>query len=467
LLDWRIDDEDGIWAVARRGALAGAGQWDHAYANPANTACSDDHVVDSPTCLQWFGEPGPELIVDRHHRAMPPLARDGRLFVQGDGCVFAVDAFNGFPLWKKDVAGLRGLAAPRDAVNMAVAHDYVYVAAKDSCLALDVDTGETAMMLQAPQLTEGEGRDWGYLACVNDLLLGTGRKPDATYTHVGLRGDYEIQWGDFKRMVTGDYLFCLDRHTGEVLWTYRKGVVIHPAVAVGEGRVFFVESRAPKALADDDGKITLDVLLEDASVVALDLRSGEQIWRRPAGAFAVLEHIIYLSYANGTLLVAGSRNHQGSAWYALFGLDAQSGTIRWRQEHPNNVGGIGGDHGEQIHHPVIVGDTVYAEPCAYSLATGQRVDPRGTRSTWAMERRRGCGTLSASADYLFYRDANPVMFDLSLNGDETRLTNVNRPGCWINIVPACGLVLVPEASSGCTCAYPVQTSLALIPADQE
>jgi len=37
------------------------------------------------------------------------------------------------------------------------------------------------------------------------------------------------------------------------------------------------------------------------------------------------------------------------------------------------------------------------------------------------------------------------------------------PGCWINIIPAGGLVLIPEASSGCTCGYPLQTSMAFIP----
>jgi hypothetical protein len=40
---------------------------------------------------------------------------------------------------------------------------------------------------------------------------------------------------------------------------------------------------------------------------------------------------------------------------------------------------------------------------------------------------------------------------------------VTRPGCWINIIPAGGLVIVPEGSSGCTCGYPLQMSLALVP----
>ena len=31
---------DGTWQVARRGAVRGAGQWTHMYADPANTVCS-------------------------------------------------------------------------------------------------------------------------------------------------------------------------------------------------------------------------------------------------------------------------------------------------------------------------------------------------------------------------------------------------------------------------------------------
>ena len=38
-----------------------------------------------------------------------------------------------------------------------------------------------------------------------------------------------------------------------------------------------------------------------------------------------------------------------------------------------------------------------------------------------------------------------------------------RPGCWINLLPAGGLLLAPEASSGCSCNFSVQTSLALTP----
>jgi hypothetical protein len=48
-------------------------------------------------------------------------------------------------------------------------------------------------------------------------------------------------------------------------------------------------------------------------------------------------------------------------------------------------------------------------------------------------------------------------------GSNIALTQVNRPGCWINILPAGSLVLIPEGSSGCTCGYPLQTSIAFVP----
>jgi len=78
-------------------------------------------------------------------------------------------------------------------------------------------------------------------------------------------------------------------------------------------------------------------------------------------------------------------------------------------------------------------------------------------------RGHGCGGVSASAQCLFWRGLNPWMYDLGPGGGPTRLTEVARPGCWINIIPAGGLVLIPEASSGCTCGFSIQTSMAFIP----
>jgi hypothetical protein len=38
-----------------------------------------------------------------------------------------------------------------------------------------------------------------------------------------------------------------------------------------------------------------------------------------------------------------------------------------------------------------------------------------------------------------------------------------RPGCWINAIPAGGLLLMGEAASWCTCSYLNQATIALQP----
>jgi len=38
-----------------------------------------------------------------------------------------------------------------------------------------------------------------------------------------------------------------------------------------------------------------------------------------------------------------------------------------------------------------------------------------------------------------------------------------RPGCWINALPAGGLVLVPDASASCSCSYQNRSWIALMP----
>ena len=157
------------------------------------------------------------------------------------------------------------------------------------------------------------------------------------------------------------------------------------------------------------------------------------------------------------LVAVGSKNKNKQVWYDLFAFDAKDGQFRWHQEQ-NNEAGIGGDHGEQIHHPVITNNKVYAEPYSYDLRTGKII------ADWKLNRGGGgCGTMSGSSTLLFFRAGNPAICNLLQTGQGKRINYVTRPGCWINIVPAGGLILIPEASSGCTCNYPLQMSVAYRP----
>ncbi|RLD75046.1 MAG: hypothetical protein DRJ10_15985, partial [Bacteroidetes bacterium] len=62
--------------------------------------------------------------------------------------------------------------------------------------------------------------------------------------------------------------------------------------------------------------------------------------------------------------------------------------------------------------------------------------------------------------------SNPRIYNImgDTNGGDP-ISRVSRPGCWINIIPAGNIVSIPEASSGCTCDYPIQTSFVFISKD--
>ena len=96
--------------------------------------------------------------------------------------------------------------------------------------------------------------------------------------------------------------------------------------------------------------------------------------------------------------------------------------------------------------------TVYAavggNGAAWDLLTGEE-------RRFPLSRSYGCGQLAGSAHLMVYRSATLGYCDLLSDGKTSKTENYGgiRPGCWINAIPAGGLVLVPDASSGCQCSY--------------
>ncbi len=120
--------------------------------------------------------------------------------------------------------------------------------------------------------------------------------------------------------------------------------------------------------------------------------------------------------------------------------------------------------------PVLVGDTIYGEPMAYDLATGEaksRKNPfSGSDTPWNFLRSYGCGSISAANNLLMFRSGTLGMCDLA--GD-TGVHNFGgvRAGCHVNAIAAGGLVLMPPADAACTCSYSYQTTVALAPAAKQ
>jgi outer membrane protein assembly factor BamB len=462
--EWKIFDKKFDVAKIQRGGVNGSGEWTHLYANAANTLCSQDSLQ-YPMQIQWFGRPGPRRIINRHSRPMSSLFKDGRIFIPADNRVISVDAYNGTLLWELDVPNSRILGAMKDAGSMAVTDKYVYIAADNLCKAVDMKMGDVAFDLKAPQLIKGEKRDWGYLAAVEDQIIGTAKKPGASFTMLG-KFNCEFLEGDFRDVIVSDYIFSLNRLTGKKLWDYRNGVILNSTLAVADGFVYFVESRYNKVMSDIDGRMPVDDFCKaETYIIKLNKKTGRKVWEKDFRF--PFQQIMFLSSAQNIILITGSYNKGRDVHYGLFAFYAETGKMKWKNNYRGgntrwqiNTGKktIGGSHGEQWQHPVIIGDTIYLPPYDFNLHTGEKGNYYLTRGG------HGCGGLSGSAKYMFARGTNPRIYQLTNEAESgTPLTKVNRPGCWINIIPAGGLVMIPESSSGCTCNYPIQSSFVFVP----
>ncbi len=459
-IDWKINESKNIiWAIANRKKPEGAGEWTHMYAEPGNTACSKDELIKGEMAIQWFGRPGPSKMIDRHHRNVPPLFKDGRLFVPGDCTVFAVDAYNGTIQWEVEVPNSRRLGVFLDCGSMAVDEQFLYVAAGDKCLGLDVRTGQQRFAHIIPQPIKDEPHEWGYTAYNGDVLCGSGCKEGASYAETSYDADIAL-WHRNMKLVTSDYVFALNKNNGRPLWKYKDGLIVNTTITVADGRMYFIETHSPKALADKIGRMPVKMLFDggDQYLVSLDIQTGQFVYKKKIDV-SNFEEPVYLNYAKGILLLSGSKLVGNSIRYYYNAFDARSGEELWDVSHDSGLAKDGG-HGEYNRHPTIIDDIVYAWPYAYNLKTGRKNDG------WRFDRRgHGCGGVSASAQCMFWRGGNPWMYDLGPDGGPSRLNAITRPGCWINIIPAGGLVLIPEASSGCTCGFSLQTSMAYIPVE--
>ena len=73
--------------------------------------------------------------------------------------------------------------------------------------------------------------NWGYLVLSNGLLIGSGTFDGAQY--FGDQGEWYEGGSDHEAgKGTGEYIFVLDRNSGEVIWKHDAGVLINSTVTI-------------------------------------------------------------------------------------------------------------------------------------------------------------------------------------------------------------------------------------------
>ncbi len=457
--EWSVNvTTDWVLGIFRRAALEGAGSWTHEYAEPGGSSSSGDTLVDEKMDIQWFGEPGPGGMVDRHFRAVPPLYLNGRLFVPGNNLIYGMNPYNGSVLWKKEIPDSRRTGAFLDAGSMTVDENSLYVAAAEKCLALDVESGQPSKIYHVPAGKPGKTLQWGLVGQTGGILLGSTCAKGASRS-ILTKAANKFLWHLGMSVVTCINIFAMDKKTAEEKWIYSGGKILNSSIVFNDKQLYFLEVSESAAATNTAPRMKVSELFAEGKqeIVALSIDTGKEIFRRKINALSFTEPV-FLQIAGDTLLLSGSRPEEGALRYSYYAYNAETGAEKWNTAHVFFQKKANDGHGQQNRHPVIVDDTVYAWPYAYKLDTGKKVE------NWKMDRHgHGCGGVSASGNSLFWRGGNPWMISPKTGESAKRLTQVTRPGCWINIIPAGGLIMIPEASSGCTCGYSIQTSLTFGP----
>jgi outer membrane protein assembly factor BamB len=474
--------------VTRRGPLEGAGDWTHMYADPANTACSGDQLVGGTTYrVQWFGNPGDFDEVGWHGNGMGPLSKDGRLYLIKIDSIEAVDSYNGTQLWKKKVTGSARMSPGREGGSGCVDSEFIYMAVKNDCQVFDVRTGEPVAQFFGPD----KELDWGTIAVKNNLLFGTKQNSAATViNHSYGQNSGKAMWNSSEvEFIVSPKLFVLDRKTGASRWEYGDSdrVVINSTITIDNGKIYFVESRNSKATGDADGSLLLrDMLGEKAFLVALNAETGVLLWEQPFDFKTTT--MLYLSARDGKLILSGAY-HTGPLAdipptdfasgtmpskikvtpndvkntlinYIYRAVDAKDGQTLWTTAYTSDSS-IGAQHNYNVAHPVITKEAVWGAP-GEQYATRVDMKTGEMKEYKSINRGKGCAMPTGSARAMFYRSLAIATFDFE-SETQAYVSRVNRPSCWMNILPAGGVLQMPEYSYGCNCAFPLQTSIVLIP----
>ncbi len=460
----------------REGALDGAADWTHNYADIAQTTKSDDLRVKLPLVPLWWGGEAPNTdVLPRHGHGPGELIVGGRLFIQGTDCLSARDVYTGRLLWKRDIpnlnrsglyyddsflrnpltAGYNQLHLPGSNLrsgDYVATEDRIYLLHGAECLVLNTQTGETLSTFTLPK-----GEEWGYIGVQGDLLIAGGGfvhlsslAQDAKEMPKGKNvfGRHAFDFSCSKR------LYALNRFTGKVLWeTDSEFGFLHNAICASDETLFCVD-RYPFYIEKNLIDRTQSGVASNYVLQAINLKSGEETWRDSGDIFAT-----FLSYSkkHNALILSMRSSRDGPA-----------------QAKKKRIAVYDATHGNRIWDkavssegfPLTHTDALFTRSGAWNIADGSPLEVlnpmTGKTEPWrGYKTQYGCNYPIASEHLLTYRSSTASFYDLSTM-DGTGSFGGFKSGCSASLIAANGVLNSPDYTFTCSCAFQTQSSLALI-----
>lgn len=441
------------WWLGTQNSLDSLSKWGHQYGSTANTSYVGETLegVDDASQLQvqWLGRPGADFGIDRNPRMPAPLVVGGRLFHQGMNRMVAVDAFNGSILWSLELPKLRRVNIPRDSGNWCADEKRVYAAVGDLLWVIDAATGEMLHTIEPPEAYQ-TGFDWGYIAATEEYLVGSVVPGGGQYQEFWDKPSWYDSINDVSASkVCGRNLMVFDKKYGDLKWQYELDSVLHSTITIHQGRLYFIEVEDESLREQSTGRLPDSKIWANASVVCLDLETGERQWKVPAPSSNAVE-VIAFGVADDSQFVletSSGGNFHLSSFDALTGEKRWAQSAKWSENH----------HGGHMQHAVLMEGKIFLQPNILDASTGEII------KTDTLGKRRGCATPIGAGGSIIYRGGTGPVTLWSLEDEKTSEFARLRPSCWLSTIPAHGMLYSPEAGGGCSCGGWMECSIGFAP----
>ena len=294
--------------VARRRKQKGAGAWTHMYGDATNAAYNGETLSGVTEVGQleasWLGKPGPRYQTDRQNRKSSPLFAGGRLYMQGQERIIALDGYNGAVLWSLELPEMLRFNIPHDASNWCCDEDFLFVAIGNRCLKISGETGGVVSELRLPNAKSG--REWGYVARTGELLLGSTVRPSSMFTEFwGVDFWFDQKDGVYTHQVCSESLFARETTHAKTAWQYTGGLIWNATITADSQNAYFIESRDVGLPDGASSRVPLDKLTANAWLVAIDLKTGQRRWQQQL-EISPKTAIANMAYSSETLVLVTS-----------------------------------------------------------------------------------------------------------------------------------------------------------------
>ncbi|MCE9547819.1 MAG: PQQ-binding-like beta-propeller repeat protein [Planctomycetia bacterium] len=463
----QVANTEGWSAKFVRPPVPNSGGWAGPRGGPANTNNSHDAALKGPLGVVWYGAPS----VQSGNYA-PPLVVNGVLLCPLDEDTLAAhDQYNGRLLWNYTAAGIGSSVF----ANGIAGGDYLYTIHDGRCLRIKLYEGGEPQEVPTPF---GGGK-WAAVSVSPDgkTLWGAAR-----------------QMGDKQQLLWAG-IFALDVPTNRPLWKLSGPDAIADARkagmtkvklwqswnAIGDGRMYIIgpiedatrkqaidETRAyfakqsPDQLESFDKEIKADQRAL-RTLTALDAQTGKHLYDHGIDMTHNALFAAHAGYVIGLATDHMDRHRKnplgGPPTQGLGVWEGKTGQLVWKRP------------GAHSFTPVVTGTTIFAEPWAYDLKTGQhtkRLDPaNGLDSDFCWTRNgKHCGGYNGSEYFLFGRNMGVGYYDtLRDNGMYTFWHS--RIACETDVATGGGMMIKPPYALGCICPWSLPFTIALAPSDHE